>query len=47
MNKKEIKTYTLDQLTDEYIGKQGSKDRERFEFELKLEVLGYMIILKT
>ena len=43
MKKKEIMTYTLDQLTDEYVGKKGTEERERFEFELKLEVLGYMI----
>ena len=43
MKKKELKTYTLDQLTDEYIGKKGTEDREKFEFEIKLEVLGYMI----
>jgi DNA-binding XRE family transcriptional regulator len=43
MKKKEIKTYTLDQLTDDFIGKKGTQERERFEFELKLDVLGYMI----
>jgi len=43
MKKKEMQTYTLDQLTDEFIGKKGTHERERFEFELKLDVLGYMI----
>ena len=43
MKKKEMQTYTLDQLTDEFIGKIGTQERERFEFELKLDVLGYMI----
>ena len=43
MEKKKIKTYTLDELTDKYVGKKGTQERERFEFELKLDVLGYMI----
>ena len=38
-----MQTYTLDQLTDEFTGKKGTHERERFEFELKLDVLGYMI----
>jgi len=38
-----MKTYKLEELTDKYIGKKGSKDREQFEFELKLEILGDMI----
>ena len=43
MEKKNIKTYTLEELTDEYVGKKGTQGRERFEFELKLDVLGNMI----
>ena len=43
MDKKKIKTYTLDELTDKYVGKNGTQEREKFEFELKLDVLGYMI----
>jgi HTH-type transcriptional regulator/antitoxin HipB len=43
MEKRKIKTYTLDELTDKYVGKKGTQERERFEFELKLDVLGYMI----
>ena len=43
MEKKKIKTYTLDELTDKYVGKKGTQERERFEFELKLDVMGYMI----
>ena len=43
MKKKEIKTYTLEQLTDKYIGEKGTQERERFEFDLRLDVLGYMI----
>lgn len=38
-----MKTYTLEELTDKYIGKKGTKEREHFEFELKLDILGEMI----
>ena len=38
-----MKTYTLNELTDQYIGRKGSQEREQFEFELKTEVLGEMI----
>ena len=41
--KKEMKTYSLEQLTDDYIGPKGSPEREKFEFELKLDVMGEMI----
>lgn len=38
-----LKTYTLDELKDEFIGKPGTPDREEYEYELKMEILGYMI----
>jgi len=38
-----MKTYKLEELTDKYIGKKGSNDRDQFEFELKLDILGDMI----
>lgn len=38
-----MKKYTLDELTDKYIGEKGTPEREQFEFELKLDVLGEMI----
>lgn len=37
---KKIKTYSLDELTDTYIGKRGTRKREAFEQELRLELLG-------
>jgi HTH-type transcriptional regulator/antitoxin HipB len=43
MANKKMKTYTLEELTDKYIGKKGSPNREQFEFELKLDILGNMI----
>src|SRR5690606_20132093 len=38
--KNKMKKYTLDELTDEYIGKKGSIEREQFDFELRLDILG-------
>ncbi len=38
-----MKTYTIEEITDEHIGKKGTTDRDRFDFELKLDVLGEMI----
>lgn len=43
MADKKMKTYTLEELTDKYVGKKSSPDREQFEFELKLDILGDMI----
>jgi HTH-type transcriptional regulator / antitoxin HipB len=43
MADKRIKTYTLEELTDKHIGKRGTKKREQFEFDLKLDILGDMI----
>src|SRR5688572_26571493 len=40
---KKLKTYTLDQIKDEMIGKQGTSKRDEYEFELNLELLGEMI----
>ena len=35
-----MKTYTLEEVTDQYIGKRGTPKRELFEQELRLELLG-------
>ena len=43
MANKKMNSYTLEELTDKHIGKKGSSDREEFEFELKLEILGDMV----
>jgi DNA-binding XRE family transcriptional regulator len=40
MNKGELKTYSLDEITDKYIGKRGTPKRETFEYELRLDLLG-------
>lgn len=38
-----MKSYTLDQAEDLLIGKKGTDEREEYEFELKLELIGDMI----
>ena len=34
---------SLSQVKDKYIGKEGSEKREKYEFELKLDLIGEMI----
>jgi len=43
MAKKKINTTSLDELKDRFIGKVGSEERQTYEFELKLDVIGEMI----
>jgi DNA-binding XRE family transcriptional regulator len=43
MDKEKTKTYTLEELTNRYIGKKGTSRRDKFEFDLKLDILGDMI----
>ncbi len=43
MSTKEIKTSSLDELKDKFIGKLGSQARDEYEHELNMEVLGKMI----
>jgi DNA-binding XRE family transcriptional regulator len=38
-----MKTVTFDELKDKYIGKKGSPERDAYELELKVEILGEMI----
>ena len=40
---KKVKLYTLSDMKDEFVGKHGTTKRVRFEYELSMEVLGYMI----
>lgn len=41
--KKKMKMMTLDQMKDKDIGKIGTEERDNFEFDLRMEVLGEMI----
>ena len=43
MENKEIKTSTLSEMKDEFIGEIGTKERDEYEYELQMEVLGRMI----
>jgi len=43
MTKNKMNTYSLDELTDNYIGEKGTSKRDQFEFDLKMDVLGDMI----
>ena len=43
MASKELKTYTLAEMKDKYIGKVGTNEREEYEYELRMDVLGKMI----
>lgn len=43
MAKAKIKTYSLDEIKDRYIGKKGSTSRENYEYELRMDILGQMI----
>lgn len=38
-----MKTYTLDQVTDELIGKTGTPKRDLFEYELQIDLIGKAI----
>lgn len=38
-----MKTYSLDELTNKYIGKKGTEKRDEFENELRLDLLGQTI----
>lgn len=48
MAKKELKsdsnrTYSLTEMKDKYIGKVGTTERDEYEYELRMDVLGKMI----
>lgn len=43
MAKSQLKTYSLDEMKDKYIGKKGSVKREQYEYELRMDMLGFMI----
>ena len=43
MATKEMKTYSLAEMKSKYIGKVGTKEREDYEYELRMDVLGKMI----
>jgi DNA-binding XRE family transcriptional regulator len=38
-----MKTYSLSEMKDKHIGPIGSNERDEYEYELRMEVLGKMI----
>ncbi|MBK8807197.1 MAG: helix-turn-helix transcriptional regulator [Bacteroidales bacterium] len=43
MAQKEIKSFSLAEMKDKYIGKVGSVERDEYEYELRMDILGRMI----
>lgn len=43
MAKTQMKSYSLAGMKDKYIGKAGTPDRDKYEYELRMELLGRMI----
>ncbi len=43
MSNTELKLHSLAEMKDKYLGKLGSEDRDYYEYELRMEVLGKMI----
>ena len=43
MKNKKMRMMTLDQMKDKDIGKIGTPERDKYEFDLQIEVLGDMI----
>jgi len=38
-----MKTYTLAQVTDEIVGKIGTENRDKFEYDLQMDLIGNAI----
>jgi len=43
MEKTTMKSYSLSEMKDKYIGKKGTKNRDQYEYELSMDILGRMI----
>ena len=43
MAKTAMKSYSLAEMKDRYIGEKGTPERDQYEYELSMEVLGRMI----
>lgn len=43
MRNRKIKLRDIDDLTEEVFGKRGTPTREKFEYELRMDILGSMI----
>ena len=38
-----MKTYTLEQVTDQIVGEVGTKNRDKFEYDLQMDLIGNAI----
>jgi DNA-binding XRE family transcriptional regulator len=38
-----MKTHTIDEMIDAFVGKKGTKERHRFDYKLEMALLGSMI----
>ena len=43
MAKTKLKTFSLEEMKEKYVGKAGSANREQYEYELRMDILGRMI----
>ena len=43
MKKKKLKVTTLDEVKDRFIGEVGTQERDQFEYELRIDLIGEMI----
>ena len=43
MPTKKIKSYTLDEMKDKFVSKKGNPVREKYEYEMRMDLLGQMI----
>jgi DNA-binding XRE family transcriptional regulator len=43
MAQTKIKSYSLAEMKDKYIGKVGTAERDEYEYELSMDILGKMI----
>jgi len=43
MERNKLRIYTLDEAKDKHLGKVGTAKRDKYEYELRLDLLGEMI----
>jgi HTH-type transcriptional regulator/antitoxin HipB len=43
MTNRKVKSYSLAEMKDKYVGKPGTGEREEYEYELCMDILGRMI----
>jgi len=43
IKKYKMKTYSLEEVTDQIIGKKGTPNRDKFEYELQMDLIGKAI----